>query len=146
MRMKRSGRTSIVVIAAVAIVAAVVLLFLMAGDSPSAAANRFLVALAKGDTKAIAENSYMEGLQTPEIEKAWQDTYDVSKYWVFAYHIQETEEQDPNNATVRLAWVKGADSQAAYEEKYELPMVKRDGKWKVDVRGISREMYPSLPR
>ena len=109
MRMKRSGRVSLVLIAAVAIVAAVVALFMLAGDSPSGVAGRFLSALAKGDTKTLAELSYMEGLSQSQIEAKWKATHDSSKYWVFAYAIKDVKEQDANNATVNLDWVKDKD-------------------------------------
>jgi hypothetical protein len=146
MRMKRSGRTNIVVVVTIALVAAVLALFLLAGNSPSTIATKFLIALSKGDAKTLAENSYMEGVSPSEAEKRWAKTYETSKYWVFAYQILDTKEQDANNATVRLDWIKSANSGSSYSEKYELPMVRKDGQWKVDVRGISREMYPALPR
>ena len=146
MRMKRSGRTSIVVIIALALVAAVVVLFLMAGESPSGVASKFLTALAKGDSKTLAETSFIEGVSQDELQKKWEATHEVTKYWQFNYMIQDTTQQDANNAAVVMQWVKNATSQASYGEKYELPLAKRDGKWKVDVRGISREMYPALPR
>ncbi len=56
-RMKRTGRASIVIVVAVALVAAVLVLFLLAGESPSGVASRFLIALAKGDTKTVSELS-----------------------------------------------------------------------------------------
>lgn len=146
MRMKRSGRASIVIVVAIALVAAVSVLFLLAGESPSGVAARFLTALQKGDTKTLAELSFLEGKSPDQMKADWDQTYSYSKYWRFAWEIQDTAEQDPDNATVRLQWVKKADSPSAYAEKYELPLVKKDGHWKVDVRGISREMYPALPR
>jgi hypothetical protein len=146
MRMKRSGRASIVVVITVALVAAVLGLFLLAGESPSGVAGKFLGALARGDTKTLTDLSYMEGLSPAEIEQRWKDTHENSKYWIFAYSIKDTKQQNPTNTTVVLDWVKNAVSPSSYGEKFELPMVKVDGRWKVDVRGISREMYPSLPR
>jgi hypothetical protein len=146
MRMKRSGRASLVIVILVALVAAVVVLFLMAGDSPSGVAGRFLTALAKGDTKTLADLSYMEGKTTDQIKDEWDKTKGVTKYWQFQWKIQDSKDQDADNSTVVLGWVKNSASISAYEEKYELPLVKRDGKWKIDVRGISREMYPALPR
>lgn len=144
--MKRSGRASLVVVVAVALVAAVVVLFMMAGESPSGVASKFLTSLAKGDLKTVSELSYMEGLSQEQIRQKWDETYSVTKHWLFAFAIADSSEQDERNATVRLKWVKSAMNPSAYEEKYELPLIKVDGKWKVDVRGMSREMYPSLPR
>ncbi len=146
MRMKRSGRTSIVIIVTVALVSAVIALFLLAGESPSGVAGKFLTALAKGDTKTLTALSYMGELPPDKVEAEWKKTYEASKYWVFAFGITDSIEQDSNNATVKMQFVKNASSPSAYDEKYELPLVKKDGKWLVDVRGISRDMYPSLPR
>lgn len=146
MRMKRSGRASIVVVLTVALVAVVVGLFLLGGESPSGVAGKFLTALAKGDAKTLADLSYMEGLSSEQVEQKWKATHEASKYWVFQFLVKDTKEQDSGNSTVVLEWVKNASSGGAYPEKFELPMTKRDGKWKVDVRGMSREMYPSLPR
>jgi hypothetical protein len=144
--MKRSGRASLVVVVTLALVAAVVVLFLFAGESPTGVAGKFLVALAKGNTKELAELSYMEGLTEAQIEQKWKQTHAAAKFWPFAFQLKEANMLDDSNATVRLDWVKNTSSPSAFGEKYELPMVKRDGKWKVDVRGISRDMYPALPR
>jgi len=146
MRMKRSGRASIVIVIAIALVAAVIVLFLMAGDSASGVAARFLTALQKGDTKTLAELSYMEGLSPDQVQKKWDETYAVTKYWQFNWRVTDTKEQDSDNASVNLMWTKDMGSPSAYEDKAELPMLKKDGKWKIDVRAISREMYPDLPR
>lgn len=146
MLMKRSGRVSLVVVVAVALLVAVLALFLLAGESPRGVASRFLTALARGDTKTLAELSYLEGNTPAQIEAKWKQTHEFSKYWVFAYGIKGVRDQDPDHSTVTLGWVKNASGSSAYEEKYELPMVRKDGKWLVDVRAISREMYPSLPQ
>ena len=146
MRMKRSGRVSFVLVIAIAVVVGAIALFMMAGESPSGIAGRFLTALAKGDTKTLAELSYMDGLSQAEIESKWKETHESSKYWVFAFAIKDVKEQDANNATVNLDWFKDLGGIQPDEGKAELPMVKRDGTWKVDVRAISRNMYPFLPQ
>lgn len=146
MRMKRSGRASLVIVITVALVAAVIGLFLLAGESPTGVTGKFLTALAKGDSKTLASLSFMDGLSEAEIEKKWQQTHAMSKYWTFAFKMQGSNEQDANSATVRLEWMKNAMNPNSYGEKFEVPLIKVDGKWKVDVRGISRDMYPSLPR
>src|SRR6476620_533134 len=117
MRMKRSGRTSIVVIIALALVAAIVVLFLMAGESPSGVGAKFLTALAKGDTKTLAETSFIDGVSQDDLQKKWEATHEVTKYWQFNYMIQDTTQQDANNAAVVMQWVKNATSQASYGEK-----------------------------
>lgn len=144
--MKRSGRVSIILIITVVLVAAALGLFLLAGESPTGVGTKFLTALANGNTKTLAELSYMEGKTPSEVEEAWKETYEASKYWYFAYQVKGSTEQDDSSATVRLGWVKNASNPSAFEENFALPMIKVDGKWKVDVRAISREMYPNLPQ
>lgn len=146
MRMKRSGRTSIIVIITVTLVAAVIGLFLLAGESPTGVGTKFLTALANGNAKQLAELSYMDGLNQAQIEEKWKESYETSKFWMFAYRVQGTTNQDSKSATIKLEWVKNVSNPSSYGEKFELPMVMIDGKWKVDVRAISREMYPGLPR
>lgn len=146
MLMKRSGRTSIIVVITVALVAAVIGLFLLAGESPTGAGSKFFTALANGDSKQLAELSYMDGLSKDQVEQKWKESYEVSKFWLFNCRIKGYTNQDENSATIQLEWVKNASSPGSYPEEFELPMVKVDGKWKVDVRAISREMYPGLPR
>ncbi len=146
MRMKRSGRTSIVVVITIVLVAAVVGLFLLAGESPTGVGVKFLTSLAKGDTKTLADLSYMEGNTPQQVEEKWKQTKDATKYWMFAFSVKNTTLQDSDSASLVLDWIKNASNPSAYGEEFELPMVKVDGKWKVDVRAISREMYPALPK
>ncbi len=47
---------------------------------------------------------------------------------------------------VRMMVIRNAERDGAYEEKFELPLVKKDGKWKVEVLGLDRRLYPGLPR
>jgi hypothetical protein len=145
-RMNRSGRVSLPLIILVVVAVAAVAIFLLAGESPSGVASKFLIALARKDAKEVAALSYMGPIDEAEKVKRWQKTLEATKYWRFNYAITDTSQQDANNATVRMKWIKAADQGGAFEEKYELPMVKKDGNWKVDVRAISREMYPSLPQ
>ena len=53
---------------------------------------------------------------------------------------------DPNNASVRVGMTRNATDPSGFEENYQIDLVKRDGKWKVRVSGLTRTFYPFLPR
>ncbi len=62
------------------------------------------------------------------------------------YSIRSERIVDSNDAAVSLSVWRNYFSGISYDEKFELPMIKQEGKWLVDVRGINREMFPALPR
>jgi hypothetical protein len=146
MRMNRSGRINLILLAVLLIGIALGALLLTAGETPSAAAGHFLKALGQGDTKTLTSLSYMGDQPESETEKQWETTISRSRHYLFAWRIMGDLENG-NEAVVKLKFVRNAaNTQMAYEEDYELPLVKVNGKWKVSVREISRDMFPALPR
>jgi hypothetical protein len=145
--MKKAGRALVPVIFALAVViVGVMFLVLASSATPTSVANDFLVALAKGDTKNLASLGYIEGVSEDQAQKVWAKTIDRSMYYRFVWRIKNAAQASPSNASVQMDVVKNADGPGSYPDDYELPLVKIDGKWRVDVRGISRAMYPGLPR
>jgi len=145
--MKRNGRANLLLILAAVGIVAILGLLLFSKGTPSQAASEFLVALAKGDVKKLTDLSFMDGDTPEEIEKKWTYTTQVvGPHYRFVWKMVGESVVDPQTASVRLQFVRNALSPSAYEENFALPMVNKDGKWKVDVRAISREMYPGLPR
>ena len=69
----------------------------------------------------------------------------AGKHYLFVYKVMGEQIQSDTQASVRLQVVRNLSS-GAYEENFALPMEKHDGKWKVAVNELSREMYPGLPR
>lgn len=131
---------------AAAVVGVAILSFTLTGDSPGQGAARFMDALARGDVDAVTENSFIDGMDQETLRERWDYTLNVAApHYRFAWRIINTSNQGPDTASVRLEYVRNL-TPGSFEEYFELPMVRRDNRWLVDVRGISREMFPSLPR
>jgi hypothetical protein len=146
--MRQRGRASIVIVAGIVSVLLVAVLFFLSKESPSASGAQFMDALASGNINKLAEFSYMENSTKEQMRQKWQRTFDLAaKHYSFAWRIVGDRTMDDEHATVTMMFVKDAAiNPDAYEEKYELPMVKIGNDWKVDVRRIPREMFPRLPR
>lgn len=121
----------------------------LSGESSQAAATRFMNALGKGDVSTLVSMSDMPGKSPEEIKRDWEYTTKVAgPHYIFTYKI--TSNLDANEQStismVRMMVTRNVDRDDSYEEKFELPMVKKDGKWKVEVLGLDRRLYPGLPR
>lgn len=108
-----------------------------------------MTALAKGDVDTLTKMTYL-GANTSEdqIRKEWNFACNTAgKHYVFMWRITSSMEQDPGKVgSVQMQVTRNANTPGSYEEGFQLPMLKVNGQWKVDVRGISRQMYPALPR
>lgn len=141
------------VVVALATLVALIGLFIFSGDTPDKAARAFMSALAKGDAATLADLSYLNSAGKTGDEKstheamleAWKKSTEGSKYYRFTYVVQDAQVQPDQSASVRLQINKNPLAMGGYDEHFELPLYKEDGKWKVHVQGISREMYPFLP-
>ena len=102
-------------------------------------------ALAAGDVDPLNEITYMPGADKKEIREKWVYATEVAgKYYYFKWRIKGDQQSDDRTASVRVEVEK---NQQGYGDDYGLDIRKdEDGAWKVDVRSISREMYPGLPR
>lgn len=145
--MRRRGRANWLVVLGLIGVVVIVVLFLIGGRSATSVAAEFMSALGKHDVAKLTELSYMDGDTPEQVRKKWEYTTQVAApYYRFKWQFLGESSAAPDTSAVRL-WVwRDAQSPASYEEKFEIPMVKVDGKWKVDVRGLNRLMYPGLPR
>lgn len=121
-------------------------------DSPSSSASKFMAALAKGDYKTVASVSHVDpkpGEDAAEakkrIEEEWKFATEVAgKHYRFRYRLLG-QVIEGNSAAVNMQVWKNYNP-GAYEENFDLPMIKSDGKWKVAIRGMSRKWYPGVPR
>jgi hypothetical protein len=145
MRMNCSGRINLLLIAAIVIVAGMSVLFLSAGETPSSTVGRFMMALATDNEETLTNLSYMGDQPVEQTRKEWAETMKSTKNFLFAWRVV-SDTENGNNAVVKLKFAKDARSKMAYEDDLEIPLVKIQGKWKVDVRQIQRDMYPNLPR
>lgn len=145
--MIRSGKASWVMVAGLAGVALVVGIFILGGDSPSSVAGKFMTALSLGNVDQLTELSYLPGEDKSKVSQQWDYAVNVSgKYYRFKFAIRSDRIISDTEAAVSISMWRNYFSGIAYDEKFELPMVKDHGKWLVDVRGINRELFPGLPR
>lgn len=145
--MKRAGRVNWMVMVATAGAIAILAIAFLSGESATSVAGRFMEALGKGDVNALTELSYMDGNTPDQIKKKWEYTTTVpGKYYRFKWQLLNESTPAPDEAIVRL-WVwRDFNTGGSYEENYQITLVKKDGKWKVDVLSLNRTMYPGLPR
>lgn len=145
--MRTAGRGNWILISLVSITLVIVGLVAFSGESATAASDRFLVALAKGDAETLTDMSYF----TPErpreeVLKEWKKTLDIARYYRFAWMTKSSSSPGPGRAAVKLEFTRDATQGSAYSEGFSIDLVQVKGKWLVDVRSLSREMYPALPR
>ncbi len=143
--MKQSGKTHWMIPAGLGGMVVVVGLVMIGGDTPQVTAGTFMSALAKGDSKTLAELSSVKGMDVAELEKAWKTSTERSKYYSFAWKTESVLPQSKNQVGVRMKVLR-LDSMSPYEENFQVNLVKIDGKWKVLPNTLSREVYPYLPR
>jgi hypothetical protein len=140
--MKKAG--VVFVVLAIAVVAG---LAIFAGASPTSAASDFLLALQSKDVDRLTELSYVPDGHKEELRKQWEfTTKTATPYYRFAWAVQHSKQISDEQAVVVVRIVKNSDNESSYDEQFELPMVKADGQWRVDVYRLSRTIHPALPR
>jgi hypothetical protein len=145
--MKQSGRTSVMVLITGVGVIILAIIFFFSSESLESIGGRFMTALATGDVDTLSKMSYLGKESPDQVKKEWEfATKTAGLHYVFVWRITSALQSDANSGSVRMQVTRNADKPGAYEESYQLPMTKVDGDWKIDVQGISREMYPALPR
>lgn len=121
------------------------ILVLMTRSSPTATVGSFLTALAKGDVDQLVELSHYDG-DKAKLREQWEFCVkEAAPHVRFTWTMSGSREIDAEHATVNVLWFKDIENQG-YEKKYEIPCVKEDGQWKVDVAVMARDMFPALPR
>jgi len=145
--MKQSGRISLLALGSLFCVIVVSALLLFSRESPSAAGDRFMAALINHDVDGLTKMSMMKGASEDDIRKQWDFSVNTAeKYYRFAYRIAGAAQSSDTTASVKVFVAKDADHPGAYEELMEVPLVKVNDEWKVDVRALSRDFFPCLPR
>lgn len=142
-----SRRISPLTFFAVFIFAVLIGAFVFAGQSVSHVGVQFLDALARGDVDKLTDLSDIPGRSREEIRKEWDFAVNTAgKYYRFEWKLDEGNEISPGLGSVRCQIRRNADNPGSYDEKFELPMHKVDGKWKVAVAEVSADVFPALPR
>lgn len=144
--MHRAGRAHWVTIAGSVGFAVLLAIFLIPTNSPNTAANQFMSALAEGDVDKLMALSYYKGSEE-KMRAQWEFAVrECAPYYRFKWRNVGLKEADEKVAGVRMFVQRNLGSGTDYEERFDIPLVKVDGKWLVDVRSISRAMYPGIPR
>jgi hypothetical protein len=144
--MKQAGRAHWLILAGVASVIAVVVLFLFAKDSTTDTAGAFLRALGKGDVDTLVDLSFYDQASKEELREKWDFAVNrAGPHYIFAWKLVGSVQSDEETAAVSVMFVRDYDK-GGYEQKLQIPLVKREGRWLVDVRAIDRSVYPALPR
>ncbi|MBS1717313.1 MAG: hypothetical protein JSS72_06245 [Armatimonadetes bacterium] len=144
--MKQAGRVPWILILILAGVAVIGSVFLVNAAGPQPVAVKFMDALAKQDIDKLTELSII-GNDSPEmIHKKWEETFKYAKYFKFRYQITDVVIASDNTANAKLTYWDNYMVRATTDKNFQIPMIKQDGKWKVHVGEISREMFPFLPR
>lgn len=124
---------------------AIIAMFLMSSESAATAGSRFMRALYTSDAKTLTDMTYWPNQDRSVTEEKWKKTLGSTKYYSFTYKVMQGESSRADQANVRLL-VERNTGAGSYEENFALPMIKKDGKWLVDVTNLNRNLYPWLPR
>lgn len=144
--MNRRGRISLLGIFGILCVALFIALFAFGKESLTSVGSRFMSALGKGDVDTLTSMTYLGNSTPEEVRKQWDFAVNhAGKYYNFHYRITSAAASDDKTAAVNMQLMKNSDQPGSYEEAFEIPLVKVGDEWKVDVRGMSTEIYPGLP-
>ena len=152
--MRIRGGVNFLALGLVLMVVLIVGAFALAKEEPAAVAAQFMSALAKHDAAKLSELTYIGKSDPAEIEKAreqikkdWDFCVNTAgKYYTFSWRLSGSRKSSEDSASATLQVMRNLESGSAYDEKFELPMEKEGGRWKVAVGAISSEMFPGLPR
>ena len=148
---RESGKIGILTVAAIVIVGMIFVSFLFTKEDPASVGSQFMDALARHDVDKLTELSLVGKTDPSKAEAERNKLRDQWKFCVetagehysFAWKITGSNNATEDHATVIVQINKGGAN--GYDEKYELPLEKVSNKWLVEVRGISKTMFPGLP-
>lgn len=145
--MRQSGKASIITILSIAAILLIVGLLAFSRESLGSVGGRFMEALRTGNVDQLTKMSYLGTMPEDQMRKQWDFAVNhAGKYYKFGYRITAAKDIDGKSGTVMMQVLRNAISPGAYEESFQLPMVKVGDEWKVDVRALSRELYVALPK
>jgi len=143
--MLKQGKAHWLVIAGILAVLMLVVLLFTTAEDPTSKAQKFMTALGDGDAKKLAEYTTSGNHDQKTLETLWAKSVKDAEFYRFRFKILGTQMANSNQAQVRMHVRQSADP-TEVEENFQLDLQKVDGKWKVRLEGISRDMYPFLPR
>jgi hypothetical protein len=135
----------IILIGALGLILIPIIMFML-GQSPQSAANDFMAALAKGNVDKLTEMSYLPDPERP-LKEQWKETFDLyAKDYVYGWEMGSTQKMGSDRAVVKVTIVEFRGPEMHENDTVNLPLVKKDGEWKVDIRDLTRTFFPGLPR
>lgn len=134
----------IIVIGVIGLIA-IPIIMLMIGQSPEAAARDFMNALTKHDVQRLTQMSYLPDADPP-LEQQWKLAFERAPNYVFGWQMEGSDKLGPDQAVVKILVIELRGPQLHENPTVNMPMVRRDGEWKVDLRSLTREFFPALPR
>ena len=145
--MRQSGRISLLALVVIVGLVLVGFILLFGQESLTSVGARFMTALAKGDVDTLTKMSSLGDEPEDQIRKQWVFACNTAgKHYAFLWRITSSMEQERDKiGSVQMQVTRNAMSPGGYDEGFQLPLIKKDGQWKVDVGSISRQMYPALP-
>lgn len=145
--MRTSGRANIAIVIAGAFIVALGAMTMFTEPTATDVASRFMAAMAKLDASTLADLSYVEGEDKGRVLEQWTYMTDVvAKEYTFSYEIKGEKSLSDKSSIVWMMFTKHAGMDGAFEERFELPMIKTDEGWKVDILATSRDFLPGMPR
>lgn len=143
---RRSGKVHWMGVTTIVALVLVLGLIFKQGDTPSAGAARFMKALAAGDVDQLTENSFLDGLSEQELKQQWTTTVkDYLPHFLFLYTFTTEETNSDKLATVKMRYRPELDNDSGYERNLGVQLELVNGRWKVDIGSIDREIVPALP-
>jgi len=146
--MKRAGKVSPLILGGViGVIALLALIFLMqTTDSAGLRVDKFLTALGKADVKGIMATSTFGDEPAEVVRAKWEKCLERTEFYRFSWLIKSTSSTSPDEGNVSVEMYKDAGNISTYPSKAEIPVVRINNEWYVDVRAMDREIYPALPR
>ena len=145
--MNQSGRASIITILAIVSVVLLVGLLSLSRESLTSVGSRFMVALKEGNVEQLTKMSYLGNGSEEEMRRDWELAVNTAgRYYKFEFRILGATQESSDTASVRTQVIRDSDRPGSFEENFQIPLVRVGDEWKVDVRSISSQLYPGLPR
>lgn len=144
-RKRIKGRINLIIVFGLFGLLAIAGLLFFAKASPESAAIEFMDALARKDVDRLVQLSFLESSNKP-LKEQWDECVNkYAKHFNFVWEIENSIRNSGDRATVRVEYYKFQGPAAGLEGPFELPLVEKDGKWRVDLSSLSKEFFPALP-
>lgn len=145
--MKQAGRVNWLVLLACIGLVLIVGLMMLSGGSAASTAQEFMLALQRRDVDKLTELSNVAPAQKEKLHKQWDFCINTATpTYNFRWQFQYTQSTGPDSEVAMIKMWKSADAPGSYDELFQIPLVKIDGTWKVDVYRMSAKFYPAIPR